>query len=142
MSCYHESNVSSRLSTQWLCGDSCTWAHDVRLKYVHFAFVKFEHSLMTNYIYSLHIINDTEQTMKLEYLYKVGSECDLNPWPDSSVGCSVLTEFIGRGFKSHSGRLSIATSNGSSVVNTIYISSFRYTYVITSRKFRLDKRGD
>ena len=85
---------------------------------------------------------DTEQTMKLEYLYKVGSECDLNPWPDSSVGCSVLTEFIGRGFKSHSGRLSIATSNGSSVVNTIYISSFCYTYVITSRKFRLDKRGD
>ena len=29
---------------------------------------------------------DTEQTMKLEYLYKVGSECDLNSWPDSTVG--------------------------------------------------------
>ena len=28
---------------------------------------------------------DTEQTMKLEYLYKVGSECNLNSWPDSSV---------------------------------------------------------
>ena len=29
---------------------------------------------------------DTEQTMKLEELYKVGSECKLNWWPDSSVG--------------------------------------------------------
>ena len=29
---------------------------------------------------------DTKQTMKLELLYKVGSECDLNSWPDSYVG--------------------------------------------------------
>ena len=29
--CNHENNVPSRLSTQWLCGNSCTWAHDVRL---------------------------------------------------------------------------------------------------------------
>ena len=29
---------------------------------------------------------DTEQTMKLEWLCKVGSECELNSWPDSSVG--------------------------------------------------------
>ena len=29
--CYHENNVPSRLSPQWLCGNSCTWAHDVRL---------------------------------------------------------------------------------------------------------------
>ena len=29
---------------------------------------------------------DIEQTMKLEYLYKVGSESELNSWPDSSVG--------------------------------------------------------
>ena len=28
--CYHENNVPSQLS-QWLCGKSCTWAHDVRL---------------------------------------------------------------------------------------------------------------
>ena len=28
---------------------------------------------------------DTEQMMKLEWLYKVGSECELNSWPDSSV---------------------------------------------------------
>ena len=27
--CYHENNVPSRLSPQWLCGNSCTWAHDV-----------------------------------------------------------------------------------------------------------------
>ena len=29
---------------------------------------------------------DTEQTMKLEKLYKIGSEYELNSWPDSSVG--------------------------------------------------------
>ena len=29
---------------------------------------------------------DIEQTMTLEELYKVGSECELNSWPDSSVG--------------------------------------------------------
>ena len=29
--------------------------------------------------------SDTEQKMKLEVLYKVGSECKLNSWPDSSV---------------------------------------------------------
>ena len=29
--CYHENNVPSRLSPQGLCGNSCTWAHDVRL---------------------------------------------------------------------------------------------------------------
>ena len=28
---------------------------------------------------------DTEQKMKLEWLYKVGFECDLNSWPDNSV---------------------------------------------------------
>ena len=25
--CYHEKNVPSRLSPQWLCGNACTWAH-------------------------------------------------------------------------------------------------------------------
>ena len=29
--CNHENNVPSRLSPQWLCGNQCTWAHDVRL---------------------------------------------------------------------------------------------------------------
>ena len=29
--CYHENNVPFWLSPQWLCGNSCTWAHDVRL---------------------------------------------------------------------------------------------------------------
>ena len=29
---------------------------------------------------------DTEQTMKLEWSYKVRSECELNAWPDSSAG--------------------------------------------------------
>ena len=26
--CSHENNVLSRLSPQWPCGNSCTWAHD------------------------------------------------------------------------------------------------------------------
>ena len=63
-------------------------------------------------------------------------------WPDISVGQSNWTEFSGRGFKSHSGQLSITTSKNPSVVNTICIISFRYTHVITYRKLRLNKRGD
>ena len=27
----HESKVPSRLPPQWLCGNSCTWGHDVHL---------------------------------------------------------------------------------------------------------------
>ena len=27
----HENNVPSGLSPQWLCDNSCTWAHDVQL---------------------------------------------------------------------------------------------------------------
>ena len=26
----HDNNVPSQLSPQWLCGNSCPWAHDVR----------------------------------------------------------------------------------------------------------------
>ena len=52
------------------------------------------------------------------------------------------TEFSGRGFKSHSGQLSIATSKNPSKANTICISSFRYTHIITYRILRLNKRGD
>ena len=49
--CNHENNVPSRLSPQWLCGNSCTWAY-----YAHLASERFEHSvcrgsLMTTYIY-------------------------------------------------------------------------------------------
>ena len=33
--------------------------------------------------------SDTEQTMKLEWLYKVDFECELNSWLDRSVGQSV-----------------------------------------------------
>ena len=29
-----KNNVSSRLSPQWLCSNSCTWAHDVWLHIV------------------------------------------------------------------------------------------------------------
>ena len=68
---------------------------------------------------------DAEQTMKLEWLYKVGSEPELNSWPDRSVGQSVGTGLSGHGSKSHSGQLSIATSENMPVVNTICFSSFR-----------------
>ena len=32
--CNHENNVPSWLSPKWLYGNSCTWAHDVRLQIV------------------------------------------------------------------------------------------------------------
>ena len=46
----------------------------------------------------------------------------------------MLRAFSGRGFKSHSGQLSVATSENHSVLNTISINSFCYTHVITSAK--------
>ena len=55
--CNHENNVPSRLSPQWLCGNSCTWAHVILyINYAHLASVRFEHSvccgsLVTIYIY-------------------------------------------------------------------------------------------
>ena len=51
-------------------------------------------------------------------------------------------EFSGLGLKSHWGQLFIATSKNLSVVNTICISSFRYTQVIPQRKFDWNKYGD
>ena len=33
--CNHENNVPSRLSPQWLYGNSCTWAYDVRFIYIY-----------------------------------------------------------------------------------------------------------
>ena len=70
--CYHENNVPSRLSPQWLCGNSCTWAHDVRLlnyviNYAHLASVRFEHSMGRGsliYIYSVR----TEGCLVVTYL--------------------------------------------------------------------------
>ena len=29
--CHHENNVPSRFTPQWLYGNPCTWAHDLRL---------------------------------------------------------------------------------------------------------------
>ena len=84
----------------------------------------------------------TEENMKLESLYKVASECELNSPPDSLGGQSVWTEFRGCGFQSHSGELSIATSKNRSVVNIISMSSFRYSHVIASTKLYLNKRVD
>ena len=52
------------------------------------------------------------------------------------------TEFSGRGFKSHLGQFSEASFKKRSVVNTISISSCRYTPEITSTKLRLNKRCD
>ena len=59
--------------------------------------------------------------MKLKLLHKVGSECKLNSWPDSSVGYSVWTEFSGHGFKSHPSKISMTTLKNPSVVNSICI---------------------
>ena len=85
---------------------------------------------------------DTEQIMKLDWHYKVGSECELNWSPDSSVCSSLWKGFTGCWFHSNSVQLSKPTSKNSPVVNIIYISSFCYTHMITCRKLRLKKRGD
>ena len=50
---FHENNVPSRLSPQWLCGNSCTWAHDVPLlqRYVNIFYV-----YMNIYLWSCKIV--------------------------------------------------------------------------------------
>ena len=37
----------------------------------------------------MYIYISLDEEMKLEWLYKVGSESELNSWPDSTVGWSV-----------------------------------------------------
>ena len=71
-----------------------------------------------------------KKEMKLEGLYKVGSESELNSWPDSSDGYSV--------FKSRSGQLSIATSKNPSVVNTI---PYIYIYICSILGAEIAKAG-
>ena len=60
----------------------------------------------------------------------------LNEIQGSSVHISIKPTFYSSTF------YSFYTSNNPSVVNTIYISSFNYTHVITSRKFQLNKHDD
>ena len=47
--CNHENNVPSRLSPQWLCCNSCTWKHDVRLNQRAFIFILQVRVMYTNY---------------------------------------------------------------------------------------------
>ena len=54
---------------------------------------------------------------------------------------SVWLGLSGRGFKSISCQLSIATSGNVSVLNTTCISQFSNTHLITYRKLWLNKRG-
>ena len=82
----HENDVPSRLSPQWLCGNSCTWAHDVRFScaqvhelpqshcgdnregtlfswlhiyYAHLASVRFEHSVCRGSLMAAYIYTHT-----------------------------------------------------------------------------------
>ena len=49
--CNHENNMLSQLSPQWLCGNSHTWAHDIRLYITGTNEPKSARgSLMTSYI--------------------------------------------------------------------------------------------
>ena len=48
----HENNVPSCLSPQWLCGNSCTWAHEVRLHIVG----TYEPKMTTLYIRVFQIV--------------------------------------------------------------------------------------
>ena len=57
-------------------------------------------------------------------------------WTHGLIAQSVrASEFSGRGFKSHSGQLSIATSENPSVVNTICINSFHNNVIICEKLF-------
>ena len=85
---------------------------------------------------------ETEQIMKFQWPKKVDSECELNSWLDSSVCSSLWKGFTGCWFKCNSAQLSKATSENSSVVNIICISSLCYTHTMTYRKLWLKKRGD
>ena len=60
-----------------MCFD--TFLYDI-LRYKVYTYT-YVHVIMKN----AKMKSDTEQTMKLEKLYKVDSECELNSWPDSSV---------------------------------------------------------
>ena len=62
---------------------------------------------------------------------------EVNSWRDRSVRNSARREISRHRLKSHSGQLSTAFSENLSMVNTICISSFRDTPVITYRKHRL-----
>ena len=56
------------------------------------------------------------------------------------ISIYILTKVSGRGFKSQSSQLSLATSKNPTVVNTMYISSFCYTHKITTYvRFRFKK---
>ena len=59
-------------------------------------------------------------------------QVELRDWYLSRLEC--LNEIQWRGVKSHSVKLSLATSRIPSMVNTIWISLFRNTHVITSIK--------
>ena len=78
------------------------------------------------YIYLYKYIYTYRYKYTYIYLYFLYVEC-----------IYMYMEFSGCGFKSHSGQPSIAPSKNPSVVNIICTSSFRYTHVIASRKFRL-----
>ena len=59
--CNHENNVPSRSSPQWLYGNSCTWAHDVRLYILIYLYI-YLYILIYIYIY-IHL--------KYIYIFKV-----------------------------------------------------------------------
>ena len=67
--CNHENNVPSRLSPQWLCGNSCTWERNGRLHIAGTNSVCRE-SLMTTYIYiNLHDICHMSYVICFEYIF-------------------------------------------------------------------------
>ena len=53
--CNHENNVSSRLLPQWLCANSLTWAHDVRLIDMMYDCMMLIYIYMCVCVYSVYI---------------------------------------------------------------------------------------
>ena len=77
------------------------------------------------------------QKEKIEVALQTWIWVRVDLWPDSFLGCSVITEFSGHVLKSHSSKLSVAISKNPLVVNIICVRTFCCTHVITSTKFRL-----
>ena len=70
--CHHENNVPSRSSPQWLCGNSCTWAHEHNNSInTCVSWITYGHLYICIYIYThTHYI----QTDRLPHLWSGDSQ--------------------------------------------------------------------
>ena len=69
--CYHENNGPSWLSPQWLCSNSCTWAHDVW-------YMMYRHMITGR----AHCFHDNIYIMLIFLLWDLSTQCVVDHlWP-------------------------------------------------------------